>query len=81
MAVQEAVRTVAVPRQAAPADPVVAAPLLPETPAPVATAPVLGRDRPLSAEERQFAIALAVMGVVLKLIIVTGLVMAQNVWG
>ncbi len=80
MTVQDAVRTVTVPRQAGPADPPLAppAPLPPAAaaaPAP-ATASLLGRDRPLTADERQFAVAL----VVLESVIVTGLLLAQYAW-
>ncbi len=69
--------TVAVPRQAGPADP----PLSPVAEAPAApAAPLLGRDRPLTPEERQFAVGLVVMAIALTAIIVTGPVMAQHVW-
>lgn len=48
-------------------------------PVPVAI-PLLGRDRPLTADERQFALALAALSVVLGTIIVTGLLLAQYAW-
>lgn len=45
-----------------------------------AAAPLVGRDRPLTTEERQFALALVVMLLALGSIIVTGLLMAELVW-
>ncbi len=42
--------------------------------------PLLGRDRPLTADERQFAIAFVVLFLGLATIVVTGLLPAQHVW-
>ena len=67
-------RAVVVPRQASPVD---AAP----APAAPAAAPLLGRDRPLDADERLFVIGSAVMFSVLSAIIVTCLVLSVHVWG
>ena len=67
------VPTVTVPRQAEPADaprPGPAADALP-------SAPLLGRDRPLTADERQFAVGLAVLALLLGTIIVAGLLVGQ----
>jgi hypothetical protein len=76
MTVQDTVRSVSitVPTQAGPVDPPVEPP-----PAPV-LAPLLGRDRPLTTDERQFAIGLAVLALVLGTIIVVGLLVGQYVW-
>jgi hypothetical protein len=41
---------------------------------------VLGRDRPMTADERQMLIGLACVLVVLSTIIVTFLLLAQYVW-
>ena len=73
MTVQDAVRTVTVPSQAGPtqARPPIAAPQV---------TPLTGRDRPLTADERQFALGLVGMVVVLGAIIVAGLLVAQYVW-
>ena len=80
MTVQDAaVHTVTVPAQAAPAD----APLPREAPAATATpeaAPVVGRVRPLTVDERQFALGLIVMTLALGTIIVVGLLVGQYVW-
>jgi hypothetical protein len=73
MTVQDTVGTITVPRQAEPVDP-------PLVPAPPATAPLLGRDRPLTTDERQFALGLAVLALVLGTIIVVGLLVAEHVW-
>jgi hypothetical protein len=75
MTVQET-PTVSVPRQAGPADP-------PPAPAPTTVtpaAPLLGRDRPLTADERSFAVGLAALVLVLGTIIVVGLLVGQYVW-
>ena len=80
MTVQDAVHTATVPRQGEPTDaPLDGAPLSASAPVPVAI-PLLGRDRPLTADERQFALALAALSVVLGTIIVTGLLLAQYAW-
>ena len=77
MTVQDAaVRTVLVPRQAEPVDP---APAPAAGPA-QATVPLLGRDRPLTTDERQFALGLALMVLVLGSVIVTGLLLGQYAW-
>ena len=79
MTVQDTVpTTVTVPTQASPVD----APLI--SPSPTAdvraSAPLLGRDRPLTTDERQFAIGLAVLALVLGTIIVVGLLVGQYAW-
>lgn len=73
MTVQETVHTVTVPQQAGPVDPPLSAPA-------VAPAPLVGRDRPLTADERAFAIGLAALVLVLGTIIVVGLLVGQYVW-
>jgi hypothetical protein len=74
MTVQDATRTVVVPQQARPVDP-------PLAPAPEpAAAPLLGRDRPLTAEERQFLLGGLAMCLCLGLYIVTGLLLSLLVW-
>ena len=77
MTVQDVARTVTVPLQGGPAD----QPLSPPPPAPAAPAPapaaLLGRDRPLTGDERQFAVALVAMLAGLTVIIVTGLLLAE----
>ncbi len=80
MTVQAVVPTVTVPRQAGPVDPPLAPlPLSAEVPA-VRAAPLLGRDRPLTPDERQFAIGLVAVFVALMTYIVSGLLLAQYVW-
>ncbi len=79
MTVQDTVRTVVVPRQAEPADPPLAPPA-PATDTAPAVAALLGRDRPLTADERMFAIGLVMMLLILGTIIVTGLLVGQYVW-
>ena len=74
MTVQDTVRTVSVPRQAGPAEPPTA------HVEPTALAPLLGRDRPLTTDERQFAVGLAVLAAVLGTVIVVGLLVGQYVW-
>lgn len=71
--------TVSVPRQAGPAEP---PPAPAAVPAPAATpaAPLLGRDRPLTADERAFALGLSALALVLGTIIVVGLLVGQYVW-
>ena len=78
MTVQDATRTVSVPRQAEPVDLPLATPA-PATPVPAA-APLLGRDRPLTTDERDFARGLAALFVVLGTIIVVGLLLGQYAW-
>ncbi len=78
MTVQDTVRTVTVPQQAQPVEP-------PPAPRPTTadvppSAPLIGRDRPLTTDERQFAIGLAVLALVLGTIIVVGLLVGQYVW-
>ena len=65
---------VTVPSQAGPVD----APL--PLPAPEPAAPLLGRDRPLTTDERQFALGLALLTLVLGTIVVVGLLVGQYVW-
>lgn len=77
MTVQDAVSTVHVPQQARTADP---PPVVPPAAA-AAVAPLLGRDRPLTADEREFVVTLAVLLLALEVFIVTGLLLAQFVWG
>jgi predicted lipid-binding transport protein (Tim44 family) len=74
MTVQDATRTVTVPQQAGPVDPLVTPAAEP------AAAPVLGRDRPLTADERQFLLGGLAMGLGLGLYIVTGLLLSLLVW-
>jgi hypothetical protein len=74
--VQDAARTATVPGQAGPSDP----PLAAVAPVPPAVAPLLGRDRPLTADERLFLIGLTGLSLALGTIIVVGLLMAQFVW-
>ena len=69
--------TVSVPRQAGPADPLVTPAA---SPAAGPASPVLGRDRPLTADERSFAIGLVALVLVLGTIIVVGLLVGQYVW-
>jgi hypothetical protein len=78
MPVQDAARTVTVPQQAGPADP----PLTTSTTeaAAPAPAPLLGRDRPMTPDERHFAIGIAVLLVGFTTILLTGLLMAEHVW-
>ena len=68
---------VTVPAQAGPVDapPPAAAPA-----APASAAPLLGRDRPLTTDERQFALGLALLTLVLGTIVVVGLLVGQYVW-
>lgn len=75
MTVQDTVPTsaVTVPRQAGPVEPPPAAPA-------VVPVPLVGRDRPLTADERAFAIGLAALVLVLGTIIVVGLLVGQYVW-
>ena len=75
MTVQET-PTVRVPRQAGPAEP---PPAAAEASAPPA-APLLGRDRPLTADERAFALGLTALALVLGTIVVVGLLVGQYVW-
>ena len=63
---------VVVPRQAGPVEPPPAAPRVP--------APLVGRDRPLTAEERFCLLGLITMDLVLGTIIVVGLLVGQYVW-
>ena len=73
MTVQDTViPAVTVPAQAGPVD-------VPP-PAPVPAAPLLGRDRPLTTDERQFALGLALLTLVLGTVIVVGLLVGQYVW-
>lgn len=78
MSVQDAVRTVTVPRQAEPADP----PLTSAAPPPAAPprAGVIGRDRPLTKDEREFVLMTGGVFGALSVIIVTFLLLAQYVW-
>ena len=75
MTVQET-STVSVPQQAGPADPLPTPAAGPEATA----APLLGRDRPLTADERAFALGLTALVLVLGTIIVVGLLVGQCVW-
>ena len=78
MTVQDTVHTVTVPQQAQPVDPPLAPrPVTADVPP---SAPLIGRDRPLTSDERQFAIGLAVLALVLGTIIVVGLLVGQYVW-
>jgi hypothetical protein len=78
MTVQDATRTVDVPRQAGPVDPPLTA--VAPTPATPAAPALLGRDRPLTPEERGFALGLVAMLLVLGTIIVAGLLLGQYAW-
>lgn len=78
MTVQDTAVTVTVPTQAQPVD-------APPAPLPVTadvppSAALLGRDRPLTTDERQFAIGLAVLTLVLGTVIVVGLLVGEYVW-
>ena len=76
MTVQDTVRTVTVPRQAGPVEPPL--PLVPPSAvAAPATAPLPRQARPLTADERQFAVALVALFLALEAIIVGGLLLAQ----
>jgi hypothetical protein len=80
MPVQDAARTVTVPQQAGPADPPLTTPIT-EAAAPApAPEPLLGRDRPMTPDERHFAIGIAVLFFGFTAILLTGLLMAQYVW-
>lgn len=80
MSVQDAVRTASVPSPSKPADPPLAAPA-PLLDIPTgAAAGVPGRDRPLTRDEREFVLSLAVVFGALSVIIVTFLLLAQYVW-
>lgn len=72
MTVQDAVRTVSVPRQAGPVDP--------PAPAPAPAAPLPGRQRPYTADEREFALMMLGVIAFLEAFIITGLLLAQYVW-
>ena len=71
MTVQDTLR-VAVPRQAGPVEP-------PAVPVP-APPPLLGKDRPWTQDEREFALVLVLLFAALTVIIATGLVFCQYVW-
>lgn len=73
MSVQDAVRTVVVPRQAGSPDDVHIAPVQ-------APAPSTPRGRAWTAEEREFAVVLWALFGVLSLVVVVGMVMAVDVW-
>ena len=74
MSVQDDIRTLTIPAQAGPVDP-------PRAPAPPrAVRHPVGRDRPLTADERQCLIGLTLLTVVLGSIIVTFLLLAERVW-
>ena len=78
MTVQDATRVVSVPPQAVPADP----PPAPEpTTEPAGPAPLIGRDRPRTADERQFLPGGLAMCLVLSAYILTGLLLSEFVWG
>ncbi len=77
MTVQDATRVVRVPQQAGPVDP----PPAPEpTTSPAAPAPLIGRDRPRTADERQFLLGGLAMCLVLSAYILTGLLLSEFVW-
>ena len=78
MTVQDTVRTVHVPQQAPPTEPP-PAPQPPATQAPPTPA-LVGRDRPLTADERMFALGLLALALVLGTIIVVGLLLGQYAW-
>lgn len=66
--------TVTVPRQTGPVEP-------PSAPRPsVPAAPLLERDRPWTADERQFLVGLVGLFVLLETSIVGGLAVATQVW-
>lgn len=79
MSVQDELRTITLPRQAGPVDPPPETALPPTAPAP-ARSGLVGRDRPLTRDERQFALGLAAMAVVLCTYVVTFLLIADRVW-
>ncbi len=77
MTVHDLVRPVTVPRQAAAPDTESA----PPAPAPPAAEPAqIGRDRPLTADERFFALGLTAMFLVLSTYLVTFLLVGQFIW-
>ena len=61
--------------------PAQAPPLDPPPPARPAPAPLLGRDRPLTADERQCLVGLVALALVLGSVIVTFLLLSAYVWG
>jgi hypothetical protein len=63
---------VVVPRQAGPVEPPLTAPLVP--------APLKGRDRPLTAEERSCLLGLIALHLVLSTIVVVGVLIGHSVW-
>ena len=77
MTVQDAARSVTVPQQAGPADPPLAED---ETVPAAAPAPLLGRDRALTTDERQFALGLVAMALVLGTYIVVFLLVSAYAW-
>lgn len=81
MTVQDAVRSVPVPQQRRTVDPGGAA--RPATTQADVPSPVrlLGRDRPLTPDERLFLVACPAMFGVLATIIVTFLLLSEHVWG
>lgn len=82
MSVPSTTRTARVPAQAGPVEPPAAPPAAPAAPAArqAPAAPLLGRDRPLTADERQCLAALTGLCVVLGTIVVVFLLLAQHVW-
>lgn len=76
MSVQDAVRTVTIPKQAGPADPPLTAPVA----APAARAGIPGADRPLTSDERQFILGASITFGGLAAIIVTFLLLSVYVW-
>ena len=78
MTVQDDTRTAEVPRQAGPVDPPTGRAA---EPAPAPAAPrLIGRDRPLTPDEREFLLSGLVLWLFLSTFIVTGLLLAQLVW-
>lgn len=69
-------QTVVVPQQAGPADP----PLAPQPAAAPTTPAPLGRERPLTAEEREMAWSLVGLFIFLQLIIVPLLLISHYAW-
>ena len=81
MNVQDTVRTVVIPRQAEPSDDLPAATSVAARPVPApAAAPLLGRDRPLTTDEREFLYGFGALVLLLSTFIVTFLLLSHYAW-
>lgn len=77
MTVQDATRVATVPKQAGPADP----PLAPAAEAaPAPARPLIGRDRPRTADEREFLVSGLALWLFLSTFIITFLLLSMHVW-